>query len=138
MSIFGVDSITGQGLSAFKATSRALHTWMASLLRGEDETFNRLWGGQAVAHSAAASATGTALSGPQAVVGIRVTASASGVLTVYDNTSAAGTQVWTSLAVTANTTYLLAGGAAEFFDLGVHIVLVSGTATWEVLYVPAV
>lgn len=136
--MFGVDSTTGQGVDAFKATARALHVWLASFIQGEDTGFNRIWGGGAHSRTASASASAVALSGPQRVVGIRCLASASGVLTVYDNTAASGTQVWTSLSVTAGTTYLLAGGSAEAFDLGVYVTLVSGTATWQVLYVPAI
>ena len=136
--MFGIDSTTGQGVSAFKATQRALHVWLASILQGEDSGFNRTWGGGAHSRTASASASAVALSGPQRVLGIRCLASAAGVLTVYDNTAASGTQVWTSLAVTAGTTYLLAGGSAESFDLGVYVTLVAGTATWQVLYIPAV
>lgn len=85
----------------------------------------------------AQSATGTSMPTPCKLHGIRCTASAVGVLTVYDNTAASGKQVYTSLALVANTYYPVAAGDAVLKMLtGVHCVLVSGTATWDVLTAP--
>lgn len=87
--------------------------------------------------AAVQTATGTSITGATKLHGIRCTASVAGVLTVYDNTSAAGKQVYTSLAMTANTYYPVAAGDAVLQMLnGVHCVLVSGTATWDVYTAP--
>ena len=87
--------------------------------------------------AAVLTATGTAVQGATKLHGIRCTASAAGVLTVFDNTSAAGKQVYTSLALVANTYFPVAAGDAVLqMLLGVHCVLVSGTATWDVYTAP--
>ena len=78
------------------------------------------------------SATGTAVAKPCRLHSVRCTASSSGVITVYDGTDTSGKQIFTSLALTANTVYLVAGGEFLNCSIGVHVVLVSGTATFDV------
>ena len=137
--LFGIDTITGKGVQAFYATSRALHVWIAGGISGMLDQFDRLAGGAVVQGLAAnQSADGVAVTGACLLYAIRCTASASGVVTIYDGVTAAGKQIATSMALTANTTYNLAGGAGEQMSTGVYVDLVSGTATFDILYVPGV
>ena len=137
--MFARDSVTGQGLDGLTATEKALHVWLISLLNGESSQFNRLFGGSAVQGLASnQSASGASVTGACMLYAIRCTASSSGVITVYDGVTAAGKQIFTSLALTANTVYNVAGGAGELMNLGVYVTLVSGTATFDVLHVTEV
>lgn len=139
--LFSVDSITGRGVQALISTGRALNVYIAGGVAGILSQFNRMAGGAIAQRALAASqtASGIQFTGACLLYGIRVTASASGVLTIYDGVSAAGVQICTSLAVVANTTYYFAGqGVGEQMTTGIYVQLVSGTATWDVLTVPGV
>lgn len=82
-------------------------------------------------------ATGVAVSGACILAGIECTASSSGVITVYDNTAGSGKQLRTSLALTANAFHAIANGGGLLCTTGVYITLVSGTATFSPVYIPA-
>jgi len=53
---------------------------------------------------------------------------------VFDNTAGSGKAIFTSVALVANTYFPVASGSAVLdMVIGVHCVLVSGAATWDVL-----
>jgi hypothetical protein len=62
---------------------------------------------------------------------ILVTASSSGILKVYDSTAASGTVVIANLSVAAKDNFELNIQCGT----GIYVELVSGTATWSVMYV---
>jgi len=74
----------------------------------------------------------TVKTGPAGLYGIIVTASTSGTVTIYDNTSASGTVLFTksALAVGEAITFACVGIAAKN---GLHVVC-GGTATVNILY----
>jgi hypothetical protein len=74
----------------------------------------------------------TVKAGPAAFFGITVTASTSGTVTIYDNTAATGTILFTksSLAVGDVVSF---GGNGIAANKGLHVVC-GGTATVNVLY----
>lgn len=81
------------------------------------------------------SATGTTLSSECLLHSIRCVTSTSLVLSVYDNTSAAGKQLLASLAMTAGTSYPVtgSGGGVLRCRLGVHCVIESGSGSFDVM-----
>ena len=81
--------------------------------------------------SSSKSADGTVKTGPGFLGGIQVTASASGVIRLYDNTAASGTVLIDQIAV-------FAGDCYEWpieFTTGLYFDLVSGTATVTIFYI---
>ena len=78
-------------------------------------------------------AAATVKSGPAALYGIVVTASTSGTVTVYDNTAASGTVLFTKSSLTVGDVIHF-GGLAIAAKNGLHVV-VGGTGTVNVMYV---
>lgn len=80
-------------------------------------------------------ATGTAINGMCLLVGIRCVTSTSLIISVYDNTSAAGKAIFSSLALVAGTQYgaAAAGGAVLRCANGVHVVFESGSGSIDVM-----
>jgi hypothetical protein len=78
-------------------------------------------------------AASTLKTGPAKFVGFTVTASTSGSITVYDNTSAAGTVLFTKSSLTVGDVVHF-GGFAIAAKNGLHVV-VGGTGTVNVLYI---
>lgn len=79
-------------------------------------------------------ATGTAVARECYLDSLRCVTSSSLVVSVFDNTSAAGKAIFTSLAMTAGVVYPVAGGGSLLHcALGVHVVVVSGTGSFDVM-----
>lgn len=78
-------------------------------------------------------AASTVKTGPAGLYGIVVTASTGGTVTVYDNTSAAGTVLITKSSLTVGDTIHF-GGLGIAAKNGLHVV-VGGTGTVNVLYI---
>lgn len=80
-------------------------------------------------------ATGTAVSGECYLHGLRCVTSTSLVVSVYDNTSAAGKAIFSSLAMTAGQSYGagVGGGSVLRCRLGVHVVVESGSGSFDVM-----
>lgn len=76
------------------------------------------------------SASGIIKSGQGVLHRILVTASSSGVITVYDNTAASGTKIINALSVAAKDNFVL---EAQFAN-GCYLNIDSGTMTATVLY----
>lgn len=85
--------------------------------------------GYAVVTQAAAAQVKT---GPAGLFGIVVTASTSGTVTVYDNTSAAGTVLFTKSSLAVGDVIHF-GGNGIAAKSGLHVV-VGGTGTVNILY----
>ena len=77
-------------------------------------------------------AASTVKTGPSKLVGIVVTASTSGTVTVYDNTSATGTVLFTKSSLAVGDVIHF-GGVSIAAKSGLHVV-VGGTGTVNVLY----
>lgn len=83
-------------------TSNAQHVMDVAVHPGEDSTFDRTWGGPKATTKAAATGTGTVVSGAKYYYGyIVTTALSAAAVTIYDNTSAAGTVIDVIAASTA-------------------------------------
>ena len=78
-------------------------------------------------------AAATVKTGPAKLCGVVVTASSSGTITVYDNTSAAGTVLFTKSSLAVGDVIHF-GGFAIAAKNGLHVVC-GGTATVNILYV---
>lgn len=78
-------------------------------------------------------AAATVKTGPAKFFGLTVTASTNGTVTVYDNTSAAGTVLFTKTALTVGDVIHF-GGIAMAAKNGLHVVC-GNTATVNILYV---
>ncbi len=78
-------------------------------------------------------AASTVKSGPAGLYGIVVTASTSGTVTVYDNTAASGTVLFTKSSLAVGDVIHF-GGNGMAAKNGLHVV-VGGTGTVNVLYV---
>lgn len=78
-------------------------------------------------------AAATVKSGPGGFYGVVVTESTSGTVTVYDNTAASGTVLFTKSSLAVGDVIHF-GGAAIAAKNGIHVV-VGGTGTVNVLYV---
>jgi hypothetical protein len=76
------------------------------------------------------SADGIVKTGPGFLGRVHVTASAAGVIRLYDSTSASGTVIIDQLAVTAASNFTF---TIEFFT-GLYFDLVSGTATVTITF----
>lgn len=74
----------------------------------------------------------TVKSGPGALVGITVTASSAGTVTVYDNTAASGTVLFTKSSLAVGDVVHF-GGLGLACNTGLHVV-VGGTGTVNVMY----
>ena len=74
----------------------------------------------------------TVKTGPSKLCGIIVTASSSGTITIYDNTSATGTVLFTKTALAVGEVIHF-GGLGVSASKGLHVVC-GGTATVNVLY----
>lgn len=77
-------------------------------------------------------AAATLKTGPATLFGIVVVASTAGTVTVYDNTSAAGTVLFVKTGLTVGETINF-GGIGMAASNGLHVVC-GGTATVNVLY----
>lgn len=77
-------------------------------------------------------AAATIKTGPGTLFGLVVVASTAGTVTVYDNTSAAGTVLYTKTALAVGETINF-GGIGMAASNGLHVVC-GGTATVNVLY----
>lgn len=77
-------------------------------------------------------AAATIKTGPAGLFGIVVTASTAGTVTVYDNTAASGTVLFTKAALAVGETIHF-GGLGIAAKNGLHVV-VGGTGTVNVLY----
>ena len=77
-------------------------------------------------------AAATVKTGPAGLFGIVVTASTSGTVTVYDNTNASGTVLFTQTALSVGDVIQF-GGMGIAAKNGLHVV-VGGTGTVNVLY----
>lgn len=86
-------------------------------------------GYETVTQAAAAQVGGA---GPRALYGIVVTASTAGTVTIYDNTSAAGTVLFTKASLSVGEVIHF-GGLGIAAKNGLHVV-VGGTGTVNVLY----
>lgn len=75
----------------------------------------------------------TVKTGPAGLYGVTVTASTSGSVTVYDNTAASGTVLFTKSSLAVGDVIHF-GGVAIAAKNGLHVV-VGGTGTVNVLYV---
>lgn len=78
-------------------------------------------------------AAATVKTGPAKFFGLTVTASSSGTVTIYDNTSATGTVLFTKSSLTVGDVIHF-GGTAIAAKNGIHVVC-GGTATVNILYV---
>jgi hypothetical protein len=74
----------------------------------------------------------TVKTGPAGFFGLTVTASTSGTVTVYDNTSAAGTILFTKTSLAVGDVISF-GGVGIAANKGLHVVC-GGTATVNVIY----
>lgn len=81
-----------------------------------------------VTHAAAS----TVKTGPAGLYGIIVTASTSGTVTIYDNTVASGTELFTKTTLTVGEVIHFGGNGIAAKN-GLHVV-VGGTGTVNVLY----
>lgn len=77
-------------------------------------------------------AASTVKTGPAKLVGIVVTASTSGTVTVYDNTAASGTVLFTKSSLAVGDVIHF-GGVSIAAKNGLHVVC-GGTATVNILY----
>ena len=77
-------------------------------------------------------AAATVKTGPAGLFGIVVTASTAGTVTVYDNTAASGTVLFTKTALSVGDVIQF-GGVGIAAKNGLHVV-VGGTGTVNVLY----
>ena len=77
-------------------------------------------------------AAATVKTGPAGLFGIVVTASTSGTVTVYDNTAASGTVLFTKTALAVGDVIQFGGNGIAAKN-GLHVV-VGGTGTVNVLY----
>jgi hypothetical protein len=77
-------------------------------------------------------AAATVKSGPAKFYGFIVTASSSGTVTIYDNTSATGTVLFTKASLAAGDVVHF-GGVGMAANNGLHVVC-GGTATVNVMY----
>lgn len=78
-------------------------------------------------------AAATVKSGPAKLFGVVVTASTAGTVTIYDNTAASGTVLFTKSSLAVGDVIHF-GGTAIAAKLGLHVVC-GGTATVVVLHV---
>ncbi len=78
-------------------------------------------------------AAATVKSGPAKLFGVVVTASSSGAVTVYDNTAASGTVLFTKSSLAVGDVIHF-GGLGIAAKNGLHVVC-GGTATVNILYV---
>lgn len=78
-------------------------------------------------------AAATIKTGPAKLFGLTVTASSSGTVTIYDNTAASGTVVFTKASLAVGDVIHF-GGTGIAAKNGLHVVC-GGTATVNVLYV---
>lgn len=78
-------------------------------------------------------AAATIKTGPAKLFGVTVTASTAGTVTIYDNTAASGTVLFTKASLAVGDTVHF-GGVGLAAKSGLHVVC-GGTATVNVLYV---
>jgi len=102
--------------------------WATSLLSGEDQTLGRTFGGMAVEkYSLTGDGVPTGWIGPGRVTSIRCLTNGT-IAGLYDNTSAAGTNLMVGQAMTANQVFSLASaGEAVYFDIGPFFDITGGT-----------
>lgn len=125
------DTTTGR-TSKWDATDSAAHTYLASLLSGELQQFNRLASGPIVKYAVVTSdATGLNVAGGPAILYGIVMIAAGTMASVYDGVTAAGNVLIPS--TTATTTF---SGMGVLCTTGITCDWTSGT--WLVLYVDAV
>lgn len=74
----------------------------------------------------------TVKTGPAKFYGLVVTASSSGTVTIYDNTSATGTVLYTKASLAAGDVVHF-GGVGMAANTGLHVVC-GGTATVNIMY----
>lgn len=78
-------------------------------------------------------AAATVKSGRAQLYGVVVTSSTTGTLTIYDNTAASGTSIFSALSVTTGQVITFGGAAIEMKN-GIHVVL-GGTCDAKILYI---
>ena len=88
------DTLTQQ----VKGTDGAAHVLDVAIHPGEDSTFDRTWGGSRAAGKAALTGSGAVgAAGARMYYGFIVTTALSAAaITIYDNTTATGTVLWSS------------------------------------------
>lgn len=94
MSLQVTDSADPSKTMQVSGTSNAQHVLDVAVHPGEDSTFDRTWGGPKATTKAAATGTGTVVSGAKYYYGyIVTTVIGAGTVTIYDNTAASGTVI---------------------------------------------
>lgn len=124
---------SGEGFTEdINATSNALHVYKASLDAGENQQFDRTFGG-ALANYENATASELIKTGAGVAYGyIVTTAMSAAATTIYDNTSAAGTVLFVIPASTGVGVYAFPVGVQ--FNTGLYASF-AGTGTVNFLYI---
>lgn len=117
------DTTSGRG-SKWNATDAAAHVHLNTLVSGELQQLNRLAGG-AICNKTLVTADVVVKAGPALLYGI-VCITAGTMAAVYDNTSAAGTIVIPSQALTAGQMFTF-GGIGVSMDNGIFADWTSGS-----------
>lgn len=106
---------------------------LSTLLSGESAALGRLFGGSLASYSNK-TADGSVKASAGVLYGIVCTASSSGVIRLFDNTAGSGTELYNSVsAITAGA--VISFPAGILFNTGLYFDLVSGTGTFNILYI---
>jgi hypothetical protein len=106
---------------------------LATFISGESEAFDRTFGGALASYSNKTS-DGSVKASAGVLYGIVCTASSSGVIRLFDNTAGSGTEIYNSVsAITAGA--VISFPAGILFNTGLYFDLVSGTGTFNILYI---